>query len=530
MKSFKTLGVMIDCSRNAVMSIKYLKEYISLLKKMGYNAVMLYTEDTYEIDGEPLFGHMRGRYSKNELKELDAFCVSEGIELIPCIQTLAHLNSIFKWREYEEINDCNDILLIDSEQTYALIERMLATISECFSTKRIHIGMDEAHMVGCGKYLDNNGYTARSELIYKHLTRVCEMTAKYDLKPIIWSDMLYRSYFKSKSYYEEPSQARNDEAEEKIPKNLSIAYWDYYCKDYEAYAKKINNHRIINRELMFFGGAWTWRGFVPDNSHSLNTMLPAIKACSDCGIDECFFTMWGDDGSECSKTAIIYTLYHLAQVAQGEDDIDSIKEGFKRLTGYEGDAFMLLDELDKSLEMFPAAPSKMLLYNDLFNGLFNHLCTGGEDEYYKNLAKKIYPHTQSGPFAYMFKSYYALCRVLSVKADLGVRIRQAYKSGDIEALKELVQKECVNAITLIEEFIDVYRNQWMIENKPHGFDVQDMRLGAAIQRIKSCSTRILDYVAGKADSIPELDEPEAEGTIGGAWSRCQTANVLSHYF
>ena len=34
---------------------------------------MLYTEDTYEVDGQPYFGYMRGRYSKEEMKEIDDF-------------------------------------------------------------------------------------------------------------------------------------------------------------------------------------------------------------------------------------------------------------------------------------------------------------------------------------------------------------------------------------------------------------------------------------------------------------------------
>ena len=78
---------------------------------MGYDTLMLYTEDTYEIDNQPLFGYMRGRYSQKELKELDVYANQYGIELIPCIQTLAHLNTLFRWPEYEKIQDINDILL-----------------------------------------------------------------------------------------------------------------------------------------------------------------------------------------------------------------------------------------------------------------------------------------------------------------------------------------------------------------------------------------------------------------------------------
>ena len=92
------LGVMLDCSRNAVMNIQSIKKYANLLSKMGYNTLMLYTEDTYEVDNQPLFGYMRGRYSKAEMKEIDNYCFELGIEVVPCIQTLAHMDCLLKWQ------------------------------------------------------------------------------------------------------------------------------------------------------------------------------------------------------------------------------------------------------------------------------------------------------------------------------------------------------------------------------------------------------------------------------------------------
>ncbi len=66
----KRLGVMVDCSRNAVMTVDTVKKFIDALRKMGYNMLMLYTEDTYEVDNQPWFGYLRGRYSKVEMKEI----------------------------------------------------------------------------------------------------------------------------------------------------------------------------------------------------------------------------------------------------------------------------------------------------------------------------------------------------------------------------------------------------------------------------------------------------------------------------
>ena len=65
-------GVMLDMSRNGVMKVSEVKRYVDYLKAFGYNSLQLYTEDTYEVDGEPYFGHLRGRYTKEELKEIDA--------------------------------------------------------------------------------------------------------------------------------------------------------------------------------------------------------------------------------------------------------------------------------------------------------------------------------------------------------------------------------------------------------------------------------------------------------------------------
>ena len=47
----KKFGVMLDCSRNAVMKVEEVKKFAAILKKFGYNMMMLYTEDTYEVDG-----------------------------------------------------------------------------------------------------------------------------------------------------------------------------------------------------------------------------------------------------------------------------------------------------------------------------------------------------------------------------------------------------------------------------------------------------------------------------------------------
>lgn len=173
--TFKTFGTMLDCSRNAVMTVDAVKRWIDLTAKLGCNTLHLYMEDTYEVDGHPYFGHLRGRYSKAELKQIDAYAAAHGMQVIPCIQTLAHVNALFHWPVYREIRDAADILLTGDERTYALVDGMFRTLRECLRTNIVNIGMDEADLLGLGKYLTLHGYRDRFSILMEHLRRVSEM-------------------------------------------------------------------------------------------------------------------------------------------------------------------------------------------------------------------------------------------------------------------------------------------------------------------------------------------------------------------
>ena len=95
--SVRQLGTMVDCSRNGVMKVDAVKRYINCMASLGLNYLMLYTEDTYEIENRPLFGYLRGRYTKLEIQEMVAYGEKMGVELVPCIQTLGHLRQYLKW-------------------------------------------------------------------------------------------------------------------------------------------------------------------------------------------------------------------------------------------------------------------------------------------------------------------------------------------------------------------------------------------------------------------------------------------------
>ena len=200
---FKTLGIMLDVSRNMVMRIDHLKMWLRRLALSGYNMVMLYTEDVYELPDEPFFGYMRGGYTLEELRELDAYARDLGIELVGCIQTLGHLEQILKWDgAYNKVKDTASVLMVDEPETYKLIEKMIRFWSEALTSRRIHIGMDETHDLGRGRFLDIHGYESGFELFNRHLGKVNAICKEAGLTPMIWSDMYFRLSNPNQDYYD----------------------------------------------------------------------------------------------------------------------------------------------------------------------------------------------------------------------------------------------------------------------------------------------------------------------------------------
>lgn len=506
--ALKEMGVMPDCSRNSVLSIAGAKKLIRILAVTGYNMLLLYTEDTYEIKDEPYFGYLRGRYSGAEIKELDAYARSFGIELVPCIQTLAHLNAIFRWPQYGAICDCNDILLAKDERTFALIENMFKSLAENFTSRSVNIGMDEAHMLGLGKYLDKHGFENRFDIMLDHLSKVGEIAKKYGFSAWMWSDMFFRLAF-SGNYYESDGEIPA-EVFEKIPTDIRLLYWDYYSNDEKKYDAMIKMHKKFPNEIGFAGGFWTWVGFAPHNEFSLSNTEKALKACKKNGVDRAFFTMWGDNGGECSAFGVLPSIVHTAESVYGVKKMSQIKKSFLTVTGMKWDDFMclgLVDSGDADPYKEIVNPAKYMLYSDLFLGFIDSTIDEGQhNARFAASAKRLSRCTKNERWGYIFKSHKALCEVLFYKSDLGVRLRALYKKGDKAAIERLLTSDFKPMQRKLDEFYNAFLAYWNTDFKPHGFDVQDIRLGGLNQRIKHQVAVLKDYVAGKIAVIPELEE------------------------
>jgi hypothetical protein len=511
--AFPHLTYMQDNSRNAVCNITSVKKTIRQLALMGYDSLMLYTEDTYEIKEYPYFGYMRGRYSKEELEECNAYALSYGVELIPCIQTLAHLNAIFHWGAFDEVRDLGDILLCNHDKTYELIEAMVRTCSQVYTSRRINIGMDEAEQLGLGKYLKVNGYTERTEIMMQHLKKVVELCKKYDFQVMMWSDMFFKMLPNNSDYYNLTTDI-SVQIKDMIPSGVQLIYWDYYSRDKSKYDKMLERHSTLSDAIGFAGGAWKWQGFAPLLHHSMMISKLALQSCKEQKVTDVIVTGWGDNGAECSSFVVGPVLQLYAEYCyRGVDTEEQVARRLKTCTHMEYKDFMQLDSVNLTPDnpspgRISVGPAKYLFYQDLLMGLYDKHVDQETypkhfEECYRTLSEIAAKGTQ---YSYLFDTLSKLAHVLTLKCDMGIRLKKAYDEKDSVTLSKIAGEECPELISRVEVFHNALRTQWYHECKPFGFDVQGIRIGGLKERIRDVTWSVERYLEGKLDRIEELEQ------------------------
>ncbi len=513
---FDMNGGMPDLSRNAAMRPKSIKKLATKMALMGLNSLLLYIEDMYEVPSRKYFGYMRGRYTIEELKDCDEYAKSIGIELIPCIQTLGHMEKYLIWGEANDIRNTEDTLYVRSENTYELIEEMVGQITKAFSSKKIHLGMDEAPDAAMGRNQVENGLQDKYEVLNTHVNRVVDITNRFGLEPMIWSDLYFRFSSPNGHYYHSDFEVPT-KVKEAIPNNLSLAYWDYYNLKSDIYTGMIKKHFDFSPNVIFAGGIWTWAGMVPNYLKTIVTTNEAMRACKEIGLRKVFATMWGDDGGETDMFMALAGLQLFAEHGYSKEvDAEKLRRRFETCVGGHYDDFIAISDLHmlpgttvNDLSILDKEPNaaKYLIWEDIMIGLFDKNIEGMElRSYYSSLIEKYSDAAmRNGEWDYLFEFSEAMAETLSIKAEISIDIKKAYDDRNHKEMLRISESVLPLLKDCVENLRRVHRDMWLKDNKAFGFEIIDHRYGGVLSRIDFAINRLMGFVAGKYETLEELD-------------------------
>jgi len=520
---FEGLSAMFDASRCAVYTVDTVKLMTDYLAVMGYSMVMLYTEDLVELENYKYFGYMRGRYTKEELREIDDYAYAYGIEAIPCIECYGHMEKYLFWREAAPVRDTKTVLLAREEKTFVFIEELIKTVSSCFRSKRIHIGMDEANDMGRGRFMDKHGYMPPIEIFTEYMERLIGITRKYGLTPMLWNDMYFRASDPNHGYYTKDIVI-TDDVKARIPEGVEQVFWHYgeapHCDEY-----MLEKCMALGRKVIFAGATWSWIGHFPEHNYMMESNKFSINACRKTGVKEVMETVWFNDNAECPLIANLFGLSYIAELIYRVDPTeDELRSRFEACTGGDYDAFYEMSRYHdtftkEELENYKAYETrfrgKPYFWQDVLEGLYDtHLYEKPMSAHYAACAEKMRSY-KSERFAELYN--YAVCvfEYLSVKCEVGERIAPAYKNGDRAALRELADATLPRLIELTKRVHLVHRDIWDAYNKVFGWSNMDVRYGGVAARCETAIMRINAYLDGRLDSLDDLAEVRLDKPFSG---------------
>ena len=500
-RHFDSCGSFLDFSRNGVMTVEGCKKYIAYSAALGLDTIVLYTEDTYTVPEYPYMGYLRGRLTPEEYRELDAYADALGMELIPCIQTLAHMGNFLQWQPNAHLKDQPTILLCDDEETYAFIEAEVRAVRSYVRGKRIHIGMDEAHSVGLGQYYQRFGATDRFELLSRHLNRVVEICRKYDFHPMMWSDMFFRLGSKTGDYYDLDAKIPQRVIDQ-LP-DVDLCYWDYEHTEQKWYDHMLSEHARMNANTAFAGGIWVWSGFLPHVSCTRESMEVGVRCCVQHHTRTVLATTWGDDGNEASPFLALNQLPIFSEYCwRGEACThEIIAETGAFLTGlpdraYQAFGLFYPDARDRRT-------GKALIWCDLLYPLgpaAKELPAAMERSCQALDILADYQDREDCRYAS------ALFEVCKQKAALLLKIRPLYLQDERDQLRTIALEEIPALLSAYERLHTLHKAQWESVYRRNGWEVLALRYGAVEGRLRDVQDALLRWCDGKLSTLCELDE------------------------
>ena len=210
----KMLAFHYDMKR-PMWSPAYIEKLTRRLKDWGYNTIIYEIEDKLKFSGHPVISHPEA-LSHEETARFVASIRKKGLDVIPCMQTLGHLEFILEkdgYEKFREVPEVHDQVCPRNDDARSLIVGICDEIIDvCKPRQFFHVGADETRALGrCPRCAEYARTRSLGELYVQHMLPIFDHIHSRGLRPIIWADILLA----------------HPEVIETIPEYVVMMDWDY---------------------------------------------------------------------------------------------------------------------------------------------------------------------------------------------------------------------------------------------------------------------------------------------------------------
>ena len=180
--------------KGAAPSARRVEEYLAYFRDCGYDGVIFEFDCRVAWRTWPEVG--RPIYTCDEASRIVRRCRELGMEAIPLIQTLGHLEWILTDPRMAHLREADSVgeACPQSEELNVRLRKWIDEAIEIFDKPaRIHLGADEAYVMGaCPKCRERVAADPRGAigLYLDHVGALCRYAGERGASPMIWGDML----------------------------------------------------------------------------------------------------------------------------------------------------------------------------------------------------------------------------------------------------------------------------------------------------------------------------------------------------
>ena len=311
---FRDRGLMLDVSRGRVPTRQTLERLVDLCGQLRLNVLMLYVEHTFDFRGHPQIGEGASPLDARTLLALDAYASDRGVELVPCLQSLGHMEHILSLDRYAELaeSDRRWSLSPSHPGTYAFLAELYDEYLPLFRSRRFNANCDEPFDLGRGQSAERAPRKTPGRLFADHVSRLERLAARHDKQLLVWADFALK----------------HPEEIGRIDRDVVLLDW-WYEPEFDF--DRIGKLRRRGFEVWACPGTSGWNALFPRIGTATENIARWADAGRRHGAKGLLNTDWGDFGHYNTLGGSLHAYAWGAQQAwSGELDPTSFDRAFSR--------------------------------------------------------------------------------------------------------------------------------------------------------------------------------------------------------
>ena len=273
-------GTQVDMSRGPVPKLSYLKKIVRTIAQFKMNQLYMYMEDSYRLQGQPLWGILSDTLSRSDWNKLVAYAARYHVEIVPATEACGHMHKVLRFEQYSGLAERPHgySLAVQDPHMLDFLNNMYEQMLPVFPSSIYNIGCDETFELGKGRskeLVEKEGY---GKVYVDNLIRVAKLVESYNKKVMFWGDIA----------------TEHPEMISSLPKNLIVASWVYGAhKSYMRWLKPFQEH---GNKIFVCPWVGNTSVIVPDYEEAAYNIEHFLTDGKKVGAIGTIITVWNDDG------------------------------------------------------------------------------------------------------------------------------------------------------------------------------------------------------------------------------------------